>query len=155
MTQKIGRDKMPEPTTSRVSLTLPSSLDSVTAVERAAEDFIERAGFAPDLVHDIVVAVHEAVINAVIHGNRYCPKKRVTVSFEANSECIILRIADQGEGLNTDDIPDPLAPENLLKSSGRGIFLIRNFVDEVHFCKLNPGTELTLVEYRRQAPPAD
>jgi len=141
-------------TTSRVSLTLDSSLASVDKVERTAEDFAGRAGFDEDTVPNIVMAVREATVNAVLHGNAYDPAKSITASFETTADSLIVRIADQGPGLNPDTLPDPLAPENILRGSGRGIFLIRAFMDEVHFRKLHPGTELTLIKHRSPAAPA-
>jgi serine/threonine-protein kinase RsbW len=66
---------------------------------------------------------------------------------------LIVRIADQGPGLDPSNLPDPLAPENILRGSGRGIFLIRAFMDEVHFRQLHPGTELTLIKHRAPAQP--
>jgi serine/threonine-protein kinase RsbW len=140
--------RLPDSTTSRISLTLDSSLDSVDKVERTAEEFAARAGFDEDTVPNIVMAVREAAVNAVLHGNAYDPAKRVAASFETTADALIVRIADQGLGLDPDALPDPLAPENILRGSGRGIFLIRAFMDEVHFRKLHPGTELTLIKYR-------
>lgn len=145
---------MPDSTTSRVSLTLGSSLESVDTVEQTAEDFAQRAGFDCDTVPNIVMAVREATINAVMHGNAYNPDKRITASFETSSDCLTVRIADQGSGLDPSTLPDPLAPENLLRGSGRGIFLIRAFMDEVHFRQLHPGTELTLIKHRAPVKPA-
>ena len=145
---------LPDSTASRVSLTLGSSLESVDQVERTAEDFAARAGFDGDAVPNIAMAVREAAVNAVLHGNAYDPKKHITVSFEANSDALVIRIADQGPGLDPTTIPDPLAPENILRGSGRGIFLIRAFMDEVHFRQLHPGTELTLIKHRAPAQPA-
>ncbi len=145
---------MPDSTTSRVSLTLGSSLESVDAIGRTAEDFAQRAGFDTDTVPNIVMAVREAAINAVLHGNAYNPEKCIAVSFEVGSDGLTVRIADQGTGLDPNSLPDPLAPENILRSSGRGIFLIRSFMDEVHFRQLHPGTELTLIKHRAQAQPA-
>jgi serine/threonine-protein kinase RsbW len=145
---------LPDSTASRVSLTLASSLESVDQVERTAEDFAARAGFDEDAVPNIAMAVREAAVNAVLHGNAYDPKKHITVSFEANSDALVIRIADQGPGLDPTTIPDPLAPENILRGSGRGIFLIRAFMDEVHFRQLHPGTELTLIKHRAPAQPA-
>jgi serine/threonine-protein kinase RsbW len=145
---------LPDSTASRVSLTLDSSLASVDKVERTAEEFAGRAGFDEDTVPNIAMAVREAVVNAVLHGNAYDPAKHITVSFEANNESLIIRVADQGPGLDPSTLPDPLAPENILRGSGRGIFLIRAFMDEVHFRQLNPGTELTLIKHRTPARPA-
>jgi len=146
--------RLPDSTTSRVSLTLSSSLESVDTVEQTAEDFAARAGFDEDTVPNIAMAVREAAVNAVLHGNAYNPAKRITVSFEANSDALVVRVIDQGPGLDPSNIPDPLAPENILRGSGRGIFLIRAFMDEVHFRQLHPGTELTLIKHRTPAQPA-
>jgi serine/threonine-protein kinase RsbW len=145
---------LPDSTTTRVSLTLGSTLDSVDTVGRTAEDFAQRAGFDPDTVPNIVMAVREAAINAVMHGNSYNPTKRITASFETTSDALTVRISDQGPGLDPSSLPDPLAPQNLLRGSGRGIFLIRAFMDEVHFRQLHPGTELTLIKHRAPAQPA-
>ena len=143
---------MADSTASRVSLTLSSSLASVDQAERAAEQYAERVGFDEDTRGNIAMAVREAVVNAVLHGNAYDSNKQVTVLFETNSEeALIVKVADQGVGLNPETIPDPLAPENILRGSGRGIFLIRAFMDEVNFRQLHPGTELTLIKHKNPA----
>jgi serine/threonine-protein kinase RsbW len=138
-------------TTSRVSLTLDSSLHSVNTLEQTAEDYAQRAGFSEDDVPNIAMAVREAAVNAVVHGNAYDPVKHISASFETKADSIVICIADQGPGLDPDTIPDPLAPENILRGSGRGIFLIRAFMDEVNFRQLHPGTELTLIKRRTPA----
>src|ERR1700742_381868 len=99
------------------------------------------------------MAVREAAVNAVLHGNSYDTNKHVVASFETTSDSLIIRISDQGPGLDPDKIPDPLAPENILSGSGRGIFLIKAFMDEVNFRQLHPGTELTLIKHRTPAQP--
>lgn len=131
---------------SRITYTLESSLDSVNKVEETAEQMAKKAGVDEDELFKITMAVREAAVNAVLHGNSYDPEKRITASFENTGDSLIIRIADQGKGIDPADLPDPLAPENLLRGSGRGIFLIRSFMDEVHFKQLNPGTELTLIK---------
>jgi serine/threonine-protein kinase RsbW len=93
--------------------------------------------------------VREAVVNAVVHGNRYNENKKVRFSCVKNSERLTVRVADEGEGFDPAQLPDPLAPENLLRSSGRGIFLIRSFMDELEVKRLEPaGTELVLIKYK-------
>ena len=73
----------------------------------------------------------------------------MTASFEASSDTVTIRVADNGtSGFDPTSIPDPLAPENLMRSSGRGVFLMKAFMDEVHFRQLSPGTEITLVKRR-------
>jgi serine/threonine-protein kinase RsbW len=138
----------------RVSLKLPSSLESVDKIERTAEEFATLAGFDEDTVPNIAMAVREAAVNAILHGNAYNPAKNITAAFEANSDALIVRIADEGTGFDPTNVPDPLAAENILRGSGRGIFLIKAFMDEVHFRQLHPGTELTLIKHRAPAQPA-
>jgi serine/threonine-protein kinase RsbW len=130
-----------------VTYTLESSLDSVNRVEQAAEEMARTAGLEDEDIYRIAMAVREAAVNAVLHGNSYDPEKSITASFESTADSLIFKIADQGKGLDPDTLPDPLAPENLLRGSGRGIFLIRSFMDEVHFRQLHPGTELTLIKH--------
>ncbi len=139
---------MADSTTSRVDLTLESNLAGVDEAERAAEQYAERIGFDEDSRGQIAMAVREAVVNAVLHGNAYSREKQVRVSFETTEQDLFVRVSDQGAGVNPDDLPDPLSPENILRGSGRGIFLIRAFMDEVNFRPLHPGTELTLVKHR-------
>jgi serine/threonine-protein kinase RsbW len=131
----------------RVTYTLESSLDSVDKVEQTAEEMARNAGIDEDDTFRFSMAVREAAVNAVLHGNAYDPEKRITATFENTGKDLIIRISDQGKGLDPATLPDPLAPENLLRGSGRGIFLIRSFMDEVHFRQLHPGTELTLVKH--------
>ena len=106
-----------------------------------------KAGFTEEDVHRISMAVREAAVNAVLHGNHYDPQKKVTVGFENTAGTLIITIADEGRGLELAHVPDPLSPENLLKQSGRGIFLIRAFMDEVRIRSLQPGTEITMIKH--------
>ncbi len=144
---------MADSSTSRVSFTLGSNLESVNKIEQTAEEHAERAGFDEDTSAHIAMAAREAAVNAVMHGNAYDPEKQVSVLFETTPESLMVRVADQGPGLDPETIPDPLAPENILRGSGRGIFLIRAFMDEVHFRQLHPGTELTLIKHRTPTQP--
>jgi len=125
---------------------MDSTLESVNKAEEMAGQLAKEAGFDEDARDGIAMAVREAMINAVLHGNAYDPDKRVNLSLEQNGREMIVTIADEGKGLEPEEIPDPLAPENLMKQSGRGIFLIRAFMDEVRFRKLEPGTEITLIK---------
>jgi serine/threonine-protein kinase RsbW len=132
---------------SRITYTLESSLDSVNKVEQTAEQMAQKAGVDEDELFKITMAVREAAVNAVLHGNAYDPEKRITATFENTGDSLVIRITDQGKGLDPATLPDPLAPENLLRGSGRGIFLMRSFMDEVNFKQLHPGTELTLIKH--------
>jgi serine/threonine-protein kinase RsbW len=135
------------PKAGKLSFSLASTMESVSEVEAAADRLAEEAGVDEDERFRITMAVREAAVNAVLHGNDYDPAKQITASFENNGKSLIFTIADQGKGVDWQTLPDPLAPENLLRGTGRGIFLIRSFMDEVHFRQLQPGTELTLIKH--------
>jgi serine/threonine-protein kinase RsbW len=134
-------------TVQRVSYTLESTLETVNSAEETAGRMATEAGFEDEDVMKIAMAVREAVVNAVLHGNAYDPGKKVTLNFERTGHDLVITIRDQGKGLDMSKIPDPLAPENLLKTSGRGIFLIRSFMDEVHIHPSHTGTEIKLVKH--------
>ncbi len=125
---------------------MASTLDSVNRAEEMADQAATQAGFDEDARGGISMAVREAMINAVMHGNGYSADKHVNLSFEQAGGNLVITIRDEGQGMNPDEIPDPLAPENLMKQSGRGIFLMRAFMDDVKFRKLEPGTEITLIK---------
>jgi serine/threonine-protein kinase RsbW len=125
-------------------------MESVAEIEAAAGKMAEEAGLDEDTRFHVTMAVREAAVNAVLHGNEYDSSKQVDVSLENTGSALVFVIADEGKGVDPATLPDPLAPENLLRGTGRGIFLIRSFMDEVHFRQLHPGTELTLV--KRLAP---
>jgi serine/threonine-protein kinase RsbW len=134
-------------TEQRVSYTLDSTLETVDSAEQAASRIATEAGFDDEEVMRIAMAVREAAVNAVLHGNAYDPGKKVSLAFEQTGGNLVITIRDQGKGLDPDKIPDPLAPENLLKTSGRGIFLIRSFMDEVVISPSQTGTEIKLVKH--------
>ncbi|HZB87522.1 MAG TPA: ATP-binding protein [Terracidiphilus sp.] len=146
---------MEKPRAGKLSFALSSTMESVGEIESAAEKLAVEAGLDEEDLFRFTMAIREAAVNAVLHGNDYDPSKRVTASFENTGKSIVITIADEGKGLDPDTLPDPLAPENLLRGTGRGIFLIRSFMDEVHFRQLHPGTELTLVKHLAPAPAPD
>jgi serine/threonine-protein kinase RsbW len=137
----------------RLNLRLNSTMESVTEIEAAAEKLATEAGLDEDERFHVTMAAREAAVNAVLHGNEYDPAKQIAASFENTGAALVITIADQGKGVDPETLPDPLAPENLLRGAGRGIFLIRAFMDEVHFRQLHPGTELTLVKHLASAGP--
>ena len=127
---------------------LDSTLESVDHAEEIAVGLAKRAGFGEDDLTKIGMAVRESMVNAVVHGNRYNANKKVRFSVSKNSESLTVRIADEGEGFDFENLPDPCAGENLFLSSGRGIFLIRSFMDEFQIRRLAPGgLEVVLVKH--------
>jgi serine/threonine-protein kinase RsbW len=145
--ERDSETQVNEPKAGRMSFSLSSTMESVSEVEAVAEKMAAEAGMDEDDRFHLTMAVREAAVNAVLHGNDYDPSKKITVSAENTGASLVFTIADQGKGLDPDTLPDPLAPENLLRGTGRGIFLIRSFMDEVHFRQLHPGTELTLIKH--------
>ena len=140
-------DELSEPKKVRQTIALKSTMESVNEVEAIADKVAGEAGLDEDSRFHVTMAVREATINAVLHGNEYDPAKQITATFENTGNDLVFIITDQGRGLDPETLPDPLAPENLLRGTGRGIFIIRSLMDEVHFRQLHPGTELTLVKH--------
>jgi serine/threonine-protein kinase RsbW len=130
-----------------VDTALDSTLDSVDVAENLVLQMAQESGFEEEDLHKIGMAVREAMVNAVVHGNRYNLKKKVHLSVAFGDDRLSIRIADEGEGFDANDLPDPLAEENLLRQSGRGLLLIKAFVDEFDMRKGEPplGTEVKLV----------
>lgn len=126
---------------------LDSALETVDRAEELVLEVARKAGINEDDALSLGMAVRECAVNAVVHGNRYNLNKKVHLRVTRTSERVVIRIADQGEGFELKDLPDPLAEENLLRHSGRGIFIIRAFTDEFDVRRLSPsGTEVTLVK---------
>ena len=134
-------------TEQRVSYTLDSTLETVDSAENKATRIATDLGFGEDEVMQISMAVREGAVNAVLHGNAYAPDKKVLLQFEHTPKELVITIRDQGNGMDLSKIPNPLAPENLLKTSGRGIFLMRSFMDVVEIRPSQTGTELKLIKH--------
>ena len=126
-----------------VCLDFYSTYEILDFVQVASDHLGRLAGLDDDALHWVGVAVRESVINAIKHGNREHADKLVTVEFTfappAAPGELIVRVLDQGEGFEPEGVADPLAPENLLKSSGRGIFFMRNFMDDVTLRRADEG----------------
>ena len=130
-----------------VEVVLESNLKSVEVAEEIARRISDTAGFDEDNQHKIDMAVHESVINAIWHGNKNDPSKHVRLRFEIYSDRLEIHVRDQGNGYDPSRLLDPLAEENLLNVSGRGIFLIRTFMDEYRVENIaGEGTEVILVK---------
>ena len=131
---------------------LDSTLDSVEVAEKAVLEAAEEIGFGEDELHQLGMAVRESMVNAVVHGNRYNARKKVHVAITKGQDRLTIVIADEGEGFDMTSIPDPLAEENLLRQSGRGLLLMRAFVDEFHVKRGEPGgTVVIMVKYLARA----
>ena len=126
-----------------VRLEFTSAVEMLDFVQIVSDHVGRTAGLDDDALHWVGVAVRESVINAIRHGNRNDQSKHVFVEFHSappgEESALTISVRDQGEGFDPETVANPLEPDNLLKSSGRGIFLIRNFMDEVHLQRAAEG----------------
>jgi len=134
----------------KFEMTIPSSLDQIEAVEKLAEQAADRMDFSDEEKDSLAIAVTEAVNNAILHGNQQDKDKSVTIKFSFEQNKLICTIKDEGKGFSPDNVSDPLAPENLLKESGRGIFILSSLMDDVRFNFSEKGTELILVKEKKR-----
>ena len=138
---------------STVEAVFESDLGNVEAAEELVHRVCRSLAFDEEEQHKISMAVHESMINAIWHGNKNDPAKRVWVQFQIYSDRLEIHIRDEGTGFDISQVPHPLEPENLLKVSGRGIFLIRSFMDDFQVRRPpGGGTEVTLVKRRQTSP---
>ena len=128
-------------------LRLPSRIEVVEEVATAIAGIIKSSEFEEEAAFGIDLAVREAVTNAVLHGNSGDESKFIEVILKSSPDYIEIRVHDQGEGFNPQEVPDPTQEENLLRTNGRGIFFMRNFMDEVDWL-INPegGTTVRMVK---------
>jgi serine/threonine-protein kinase RsbW len=119
--------------TGHQQLELPSAVEGIHIIEKLIETICSTYKLSEDHYGNILVAVTEAVNNAIYHGNKADPKKKVHVGFETTPQTISFMVRDEGPGFDFTTLPDPTDPENLEKPSGRGIFLMKHLADDVRF----------------------
>lgn len=137
----------------RFHLDLGSRFENIELVQVVLKDTLAQLGVEEDARHWIDVAVREAVANAIKHGNAQDPGKQVHVDLLLEDEHLIIRIEDEGAGFDPSQVQDPLAPENLLRPNGRGIFYMKSFMDDIHYGP-GPGGGTVVTMRKRIAPPA-
>ena len=123
----------------RIEVTLQTLIESVHLAEEITRCVAASVNFDDEDCHKIALAVREGVANALYYGNQELPEKLIRLIFEVDAERFVVHILDQGRGFCLEDVPDPLAQENLLKTSGRGIFLMRAFMDELNVLRSSAG----------------
>jgi serine/threonine-protein kinase RsbW len=128
----------------RIEITISSRFENIELVQVIAEHLCENAGVDEDGSHWIGMAVREAVANAIKHGNKLDVRKKVNATFELQAAELEITISDEGEGFDPDKVSDPLNPQNLMKTSGRGIFYMKTFMDQVQY-SFRPGGGTSLV----------
>ncbi len=135
-----------------IDLLLDSTLDSVDVGEEAVLKEAQIVGFQEDDLHEIGMAVRECMVNAVVHGNRYNARKKVHLMIRRTANRLALVIQDEGDGFDMATLPDPLADENLLRHSGRGLLLIQAYMDEFEIRPRQPkGTEVKMAKILAKA----
>lgn len=128
-----------------ISIEIPSLMENIRIVESFVDNTKERYQLTDDVYGNIMVAVIESVNNAIVHGNASNKDKNVQLSAHFNDDSICFKITDEGKGFDFGTLPDPTSPENLEKTGGRGIFLMKHLSDEVSFD--NEGREVSLTFY--------
>lgn len=142
------REDQPAGESKAVEAVLDSELESADGAEEMVLRVAQEVGFPEEDLHRLGMAVRETVVNAVVHGNRYSAHKKVRLQVFKAPDHVSVTVADEGNGFDLASLPDPLAEENLLQQSGRGLLLIRAFVDKFEMRRLSPrGTEVRLVKY--------
>jgi serine/threonine-protein kinase RsbW len=137
-----------------VHLEIHSTIDALDLVQTVTEHVARALGLDEEALHWTSMAVRESVINAITHGNQNDPTKLVFIDFAATPELnpadLIVRVRDQGGGFDPDALANPLTPDNVLKASGRGIFLIRQFMDDVSMARAREGgMEMRMLKHIR------
>ena len=131
---------------SNVDLSIPSDLGEARTIQTRIEEALVATAYTEHEIFAIKLAVEEALVNAIKHGNQLDPDKRVDVSFQVTCERFDIRIADEGPGFNPEEVPDPTAIENIERPCGRGLLLIRGFMNEVEY--LPPGNIVKMSKLR-------
>lgn len=138
---------MTESRTADVKLSIDSQFENIELVQAVLEDSLSRLALDDDSRYWIGIAVREAVANAIKHGNKQDPKKQVSIDLTVAHGLLTIQINDEGEGFDPSEVADPLEPDNLLKPSGRGIFYMKRFMDDIQY-SFGPtgGTMVTLLK---------
>ena len=135
-----------------VHLEIHSTIEALDLVQAVTEHIARRLGFDEETLHWTAMAVRESVVNAITHGNDNDPAKRVFIDYSVSTgrtpSAFIVSVRDQGHGFNPETVKNPLTPENVLSTSGRGVFLIRQFMDHVSIQRApQGGTEVRMTKH--------
>jgi serine/threonine-protein kinase RsbW len=133
-----------KPGSERIEITISSRFENIELVQVIAEHLCETAGVDDDGSHWIGMAVREGVANAIKHGNKLDISKKVFATFDLEDGMLRILIKDEGEGFDPSTVGDPLNPQNLMKTSGRGIFYMKTFMDRVDYSHGENGMELAM-----------
>ncbi len=127
------------------TITIPSSLEQINLIEKIIDEITEKLSVTPDVYGKILIASIEGVNNAIVHGNKFDKTKVVSININVGQNRIIVTIADQGNGFDPYNVPDPTTPENRENISGRGVFLMKKLSDDITF--ENNGSTVKMIFY--------
>ena len=125
------------------ALEISSKTENISLVERLIDEVCEQARVNEDYYGNILIAITEAVNNAIVHGNQNNPSKKIKINVQAEPKNLVFKISDEGIGFDFENLPDPTDPKNLDKPNGRGVFLMRHLADEVAFFEKGKTVELS------------
>lgn len=144
---------MPRNGGEKMELSIPSRTDYLSIVNKVTEEVADHLGMNEDDKNSVATAVIEAATNAIQHGNKGDQTKTVTIRFIVSPKSLEVVVKDEGAGFDPASIPSPLTPENFLRERGRGIFIIRSFMDDVRFeNKGRKGMTVRLIKHRAPVP---
>jgi serine/threonine-protein kinase RsbW len=132
-----------------------SHFENIELVQSVLRDSLQNLGLDEDAQHWVDIAVREAVANAIKHGNAQDPGKQVEIDLAIEEGVLVIRVEDQGEGFDPGEVHDPLAPENLLRPNGRGIFYMKSFMDEINYGPRPGGGTVVTLRKRIAGPQPD
>lgn len=138
------------PADGNVNVILASQPEAIEEIERLAANAATLAGFSQEEQDSLAIAVTEIANNAIVHGNKKNAGKKVFVHIAVNGGEVRMTVRDEGKGFEPDKLSNPLEPENLLRESGRGVFIVRSLMDEVLYDFSQGGTQVTIVKRRKK-----
>ena len=139
----------------RFHLAIGSRFENIELVQVVLKDSLQRLGMDDDTQHWVDVAVREALANAIKHGNLQTVDKQVHVDLQVEGEDLVIRVEDEGVGFDPSILGDPLAPENILRPNGRGIFYMRSFMDDITYGSGPSGGTMVTLRKRISGPKTD
>lgn len=127
-----------------ITFKIKSNRAEISKFEKVLEDINSEFGLNHDRLINYQIAISEALVNAIVHGNKENPEKSVFIDISYDQSILVIKIKDEGEGFNMEEIPDPTKNDNLLKEHGRGIYIINSLIDKFECHSSKNGTEFIL-----------
>lgn len=143
-----AQSERPAPEQTQVKISIGSRYDHIDLIQIVVDDALARLGLDDDARHWVGIAIREAVANAIKHGNRQDPGKEVDVELAVAGDEAVIRVHDRGEGFEPEAVADPLTVENRLRTSGRGIFYMKSFMDDIQYHPRPEGGTMVVMRKR-------